>query len=45
MVLVDTNVILDIATNDPRWFEWSHAQLEPLIDAGGQQVKTRDLQS
>ena len=34
MVLVDTNVILDIATNDPLWFEWSHAQLEPLIDAG-----------
>ena len=34
MVLVDANVILDIATNDPQWFDWSHAQLEPLIDAG-----------
>ena len=34
MVLVDANVILDIATNDPRWFDWSRAQLEPLIDAG-----------
>jgi len=34
MVLVDTNVILDIATNDPQWFDWSYAQLEPLINAG-----------
>ena len=34
MVLVDANVILDIATNDPRWFDWSSAQLQPLIDAG-----------
>ena len=34
MVLVDANVILDIATNDPQWFDWSRAQLEPLIDAG-----------
>jgi predicted nucleic acid-binding protein len=34
MVLVDTNVILDIATNDPQWFEWSRAQLEPLVNAG-----------
>ena len=34
MVLVDTNVILDIATNDPQWFDWSSAQLEPLINAG-----------
>ena len=34
MVLVDANVILDIATDDPQWFDWSHAQLEPLIDAG-----------
>jgi len=34
MVLVDTNVILDIATNDPQWFAWYSAQLEPLINAG-----------
>jgi predicted nucleic acid-binding protein len=34
MVLVDTNVILDIATNDSRWFDWSLSQLEPLIKSG-----------
>lgn len=33
MVLVDTNVLLDISTKDPNWFAWSGAQLEPLIDA------------
>ena len=30
IVLVDTNVILDIATNDPRWKPWSLAQLNGL---------------
>jgi predicted nucleic acid-binding protein len=33
MVLVDTNVLLDIATQDPVWFSWSFEQLRPLIDA------------
>ena len=33
MVLVDTNVLLDIATRDPRWFGWSSACLAPLINA------------
>lgn len=33
MVLVDTNVLLDIATRDPKWFGWSIAQLAPLINA------------
>ena len=28
MILVDTNVLLDIATNDPRWADWSIRQLE-----------------
>lgn len=32
MVLVDTNVLLDIATRDPQWFSWSSAQLAPLIN-------------
>lgn len=27
-VLVDTNVILDIATDDPKWSSWSSAALE-----------------
>lgn len=26
-VLVDSNVILDILTNDPNWFDWSALQL------------------
>ena len=34
MVLIDTNVLLDIATRDPQWFAWSFAQLAPLINAG-----------
>jgi predicted nucleic acid-binding protein len=27
-VLVDSNVILDVATQDPRWFDWSSYALE-----------------
>jgi len=27
MILVDTSVVLDIATVDPRWFGWSSAQI------------------
>lgn len=33
MVLVDTNVLLDIATRDKTWFEWSAQQLAPLIES------------
>jgi predicted nucleic acid-binding protein len=28
LVLVDTNVLLDVVTNDPRWADWSQNQLE-----------------
>ena len=28
MILVDTNVILDVVANDPTWADWSQAQLE-----------------
>lgn len=28
MILVDTNVILDVVQNDARWADWSQAQLE-----------------
>ena len=28
MVLVDTNVLLDVVTDDPKWAEWSQGQLE-----------------
>jgi predicted nucleic acid-binding protein len=31
-VLVDTNVILDVSTNDKRWCEWSAAALEEAAD-------------
>jgi hypothetical protein len=34
MVLVDTNVILDVATEDPRWSDWSRTQLVHWLDAG-----------
>ncbi|WMT89518.1 type II toxin-antitoxin system VapC family toxin [Pelagibacterium sp. H642] len=28
MILVDTNVLLDLVTDDPNWADWSSAQLE-----------------
>ncbi|MGQ0547902.1 MAG: type II toxin-antitoxin system VapC family toxin [Betaproteobacteria bacterium] len=28
MVLVDTNVLIDVVTDHPRWAEWSQRQLE-----------------
>lgn len=28
MLLVDTNVLLDVVTNDPRWAAWSQTQLD-----------------
>lgn len=31
-MLVDTNVILDVATNDPRWCEWSAQALETAAE-------------
>jgi len=32
--LVDSNVLLDIFTDDPRWGEWSEAQLADALDRG-----------
>jgi hypothetical protein len=32
-VLVDSNIILDIATNDPDWSAWSATELERTADA------------
>jgi predicted nucleic acid-binding protein len=32
--LVDTNVLLDLVTNDPKWSEWSLARLEEAALAG-----------
>ncbi|MFM7732306.1 MAG: type II toxin-antitoxin system VapC family toxin [Cyanobium sp.] len=34
MVLVDSNVILDVITADPLWEAWSSAQLRQILDAG-----------
>lgn len=31
-ILVDSNVILDVATNDPRWSEWSSNILSELAE-------------
>ncbi len=31
-VLVDSNVLLDVATNDKTWFEWSSQALEAAAD-------------
>jgi hypothetical protein len=32
--LVDSNVLLDVLTEDPRWFEWSSSALEQCANAG-----------
>ena len=34
MTLVDTNVLLDLVTDDPNWAEWSIAQLEAASLSG-----------
>jgi len=31
VVLVDTNVLLDVLQNDPQWADWSQGQLESAI--------------
>ena len=32
--LVDSNVLLDLFTADPRWLEWSEAQVADALDRG-----------
>lgn len=32
--LVDSNVILDVLTEDPQWFEWSAQKLSDLVEQG-----------
>jgi predicted nucleic acid-binding protein len=32
--LVDSNVLLDLFTEDPRWREWSETQLAEAVDRG-----------
>lgn len=34
-VLVDSNVLLDVLTEDPRWFPWSSAALARCADDSG----------
>ena len=34
LVLVDTNVLLDLVTDDPQWYEWSVGHLEEPALAG-----------
>ncbi len=34
-VLVDTNVLLDVATEDPRWFDWSVSRLAQAANRDG----------
>ena len=34
-VLVDTNVLLDVATEDPRWFDWSASRLSHAANHDG----------
>ena len=32
-ILVDSNVILDVVTEDPKWYGWSAGQLEKLAES------------
>lgn len=32
-ILVDSNVILDVVTEDPKWYDWSAGQLEKLSES------------
>lgn len=32
-ILVDGNVILDVVTEDPKWYDWSAGQLEKLAES------------
>lgn len=34
MILIDTNVLLDIATDDPKWARWSLRQLDAAAMRG-----------
>ena len=34
MVFVDANVLLDVATRDPRWSDWSCRQLVHWLNSG-----------
>jgi predicted nucleic acid-binding protein len=40
MVLVDTNVLIDVATQDPQWYAWSSAQLASLVSQGTAAINT-----
>jgi predicted nucleic acid-binding protein len=33
-ILVDSNIILDILTEDPQWFEWSAQRLAEYVNQG-----------
>ena len=41
MLLVDTNVVLDVVTNDPKWAAWSQSQLDAA--AATQTVAINDV--
>lgn len=34
MILIDSNVLIDILDHDPHWFDWSFAQLERAASLG-----------
>ena len=34
LVLVDSNVLIDLLEDDPNWANWSETQLTPFVEAG-----------
>ena len=43
MTLIDTNILLDVVTNDPDWVDWSVGQLDAAAWAYRQAAKTGNL--
>lgn len=40
MTLVDSNVLIDVISRDPKWLDWSIAQLERCTQAGPLYINT-----
>ena len=41
MILVDTNIVIDVSTNDPVWADWSQQQLDQAAE--GEPLAINDI--
>lgn len=35
MILVDSNILLDVLTIDPKWYDWSASKLSLIAESHG----------